>query len=71
MHDRDVVHLGNCCIEPIIHSQSFLDIKPDNIMAKCCEDIQETIIEKVQITDLENAACLPKGRCIKSNASQQ
>ncbi len=26
---------------------------------------QETIIEQVQITDLENAAYLPKGRCIK------
>ena len=26
---------------------------------------QETIVEQVQITDLENAAHLPKGRCIK------
>lgn len=26
---------------------------------------QETIVEQVQVTDLENAAYLPKGRCIK------
>lgn len=26
---------------------------------------QETIVEHAQITDLENAAYLPKGRCIK------
>lgn len=34
-------------------------------MANCLQDSQGTIIEKVQITDLENAAYLPKGRCIK------
>ncbi|KAL9127414.1 MAG: hypothetical protein Q9217_003710 [Psora testacea] len=50
LHDRDVVHL---------------DIKPDNIMVDCRHVGQETIIEQVQIIDLENAAYLPKGRCIK------
>lgn len=31
-----------------------------------CRDVgQETIVEQVQIIDLENAAHLPKGRCIK------
>ena len=26
---------------------------------------QEIVVEQVQVADLENAACLPKGRCIK------
>jgi len=34
-------------------------------MANCHHIGQETIVEQVQITDLENAAYLPKGRCIK------
>ena len=34
-------------------------------MANCRHDGEETIVEQVQITDLENAAYLPKGRCIK------
>ncbi|RAK96387.1 putative calcium/calmodulin dependent protein kinase [Aspergillus ibericus CBS 121593] len=50
LHDRDVVHL---------------DIKPDNIMVECQYNGQDTLIEKVQIIDLENAAHLPQGKCIK------
>ncbi|KAI9651647.1 MAG: hypothetical protein M1831_000550 [Alyxoria varia] len=50
LHDRDVVHL---------------DIKPDNIMANCRHLGPETVIQQVQIIDLENAAYLPRGRCIK------
>ena len=34
-------------------------------MVNCYLTGQETTIEQVQITDLENAAYLPKGRCIK------
>ena len=34
-------------------------------MVNCRHVGQETIVEQVQITDLENAAYLPKGRCIK------
>jgi len=34
-------------------------------MVNCRHVGQETIVEQVHITDLENAAYLPKGRCIK------
>ena len=34
-------------------------------MVNCRHVGQETIVEQAQITDLENAAYLPKGRCIK------
>ncbi|KAK2766005.1 hypothetical protein FQN54_007520 [Arachnomyces sp. PD_36] len=49
LHSNDIVHL---------------DIKPDNIMVNYRDDCPETV-EQVQIIDLENAAYLPKGRCIK------
>ncbi|KAH1355141.1 hypothetical protein KXV22_003394 [Aspergillus fumigatus] len=42
-----------------------LDIKPDNIMVECQPSGKNTTVERVQIIDLENAAYLPKGRCIK------
>ncbi|OJD14002.1 serine/threonine protein kinase [Emergomyces pasteurianus Ep9510] len=47
------------------HNIVHLDIKPDNIMINYCGTGKETIVKKVQIIDLENAAYLPKGRCIK------
>lgn len=34
-------------------------------MVNLCRNGQDTIVEQVQLTDLENAAYLPKGRCIK------
>lgn len=34
-------------------------------MVTCSHAGQETKVERVQVTDLENAAHLPKGRCIK------
>lgn len=42
-----------------------LDIKPDNIMVECQPSGKNTTVERLQIIDLENAAYLPKGRCIK------
>lgn len=40
-------------------------MKPDNIMVNCRGTGSETIVEDVQVIDLENAAYPPKGRCIK------
>lgn len=34
-------------------------------MVQCRQTAHNTTIEQVQLTDLENAAYLPKGRCIK------
>ena len=34
-------------------------------MVSFCWNDRDTIVEQVQITDLENAAYLPKDRCIK------
>lgn len=34
-------------------------------MVNCCHTGQETTLEQVQVADLENAAYVPKGRCIK------
>ena len=42
-----------------------VDIKPDNVMVNCSHTSEETTVEQVQVADLENAAHLPKGRCIK------
>ncbi|PKY01354.1 putative calcium/calmodulin dependent protein kinase [Aspergillus campestris IBT 28561] len=50
LHDKNVVHL---------------DIKPDNIMVDSYCDRKDGSVERVQLIDLENAAYLPKGRCIK------
>jgi serine/threonine protein kinase len=41
------------------------DIKPDNIMIDCEQGDQGIVVEGVQLTDLENAAHLPNGRCVK------
>ncbi|KAF2452293.1 putative calcium/calmodulin dependent protein kinase [Lineolata rhizophorae] len=50
LHERDIAHL---------------DIKPDNIMANYSSVGNDIAIQQVQLIDLENAAYLPKGRCIK------
>ncbi|KAF4238984.1 hypothetical protein CNMCM8980_001810 [Aspergillus fumigatiaffinis] len=41
------------------------DIKPDNVLIDCGEDGQGPVIEDVRLIDLENAAYLPKGRCMQ------
>ncbi|PGH16902.1 serine/threonine protein kinase [Polytolypa hystricis UAMH7299] len=46
LHNHDIVHL---------------DIKPGNVMVNYRGTGPETIVEQVQIIDLENAAYLPKG----------
>ncbi|DAA79010.1 TPA_exp: Uncharacterized protein A8136_2795 [Trichophyton benhamiae CBS 112371] len=50
LHSHDIVHL---------------DIKPDNIMVNYRGTGADMTVDQVQIIDLENAAYLPKGRCIK------
>ncbi|KAI0479965.1 kinase domain-containing protein [Xylaria cf. heliscus] len=49
LHDRDIVHLGK--ENPLFPSTRVPRMK--------------TAVEEVQLSDLENAAYLPKGRCIK------
>lgn len=34
-------------------------------MTDCIHKNQGIVVEKVQLTDLENAAYLPKGKCVK------
>lgn len=41
------------------------DVKPDNVMINFHGSDSEFVVEKAQLSDLENAAYLPKGRCIK------
>jgi hypothetical protein len=69
LHDRQVVHLGNlshfCTHRGKLQSSPKLAIKPDNVMADDHHNGQETIVEQVQIIDLENTGYFPKGRCIK------
>jgi len=69
MHDRDIVHLGKPN-DAALHTVdtnywSSLDVKPDNILVNYRYVDQDVVVEKVQISDLENAAYLPKPRCIK------
>ncbi|KAI7595945.1 hypothetical protein KC316_g181 [Hortaea werneckii] len=50
LHERDVVHL---------------DVKPDNILVDYEQHDEATTMKRVMLSDLENAAHLPNGRCIK------
>lgn len=44
----------------------YSDVKPDNILANYHQgDGPEITVSRVQLSDLENAAHLPKPRCIK------
>jgi serine/threonine protein kinase len=69
MHDRDIVHLGepNDSALPTVmmNDRSFVDVKPDNILVNYRYVDQEVVVDKVQVSDLENAAYLPKPSCIK------
>ncbi|KAI6878127.1 calcium/calmodulin dependent protein kinase [Hortaea werneckii] len=50
LHERDIVHL---------------DVKPDNILVDNEQCNEATTVERVMLSDLENAAHLPGERCIK------
>lgn len=48
MHDHDIVHL---------------DIKPDNVVVECHDQVDGTaVVDAVQITDSENAVWLQPGK---------
>jgi len=69
MHGRDIVHLGEPS-DAALHTVnandwSSLDVKPDNILVNYRHVDQDVVVEQVQISDLENAAYLPRPRCIK------
>lgn len=59
------IWVQNCLLLFRSRTDFLSDIKPDNIMVQCRQTAHTTTIEQVQLTDLENAAYLPKGRCIK------
>lgn len=67
LHDREIVHLGRTtrATSRNLKANHYLDIKPDNIMANCETSGDETLVEQVQVTDIENVAYLPRGRNIK------
>ncbi|RMY59964.1 hypothetical protein D0863_11758, partial [Hortaea werneckii] len=50
LHERNIFHL---------------DVKPDNILVDYERHDGATTVERVMLSDLENAAHLPDGRCIK------
>ena len=69
LHDRSIVHLGKF-ISSALHTvntndQWSLDLKPDNILVNYCQFDEDITVQKMQISDLENAAYLPRPRCIK------
>lgn len=47
------------------HWLIVVDIKPDNILVDSRHDGDAPTDSQVQLADLENAAYLPRGRCIK------
>jgi len=71
MHVRSIVHLGivRCRLTELLTNSLLMwlysDIKPDNILVDYHYDSHEIVIDQVKISDFENAAYLPKGRCIK------
>ncbi|KAF5850128.1 hypothetical protein GGP41_002412 [Bipolaris sorokiniana] len=50
LHDRDIVHL---------------DVEPDDILVSYHRIDQDILVEKVQVSDLENAGYLPQPMCVR------
>lgn len=66
MHYRDIVHLGMCLTQSAFQTGIAnnidlpLDIKPDKILLNYHRANRDIFITQVQLSDLENAAYLPK-----------
>jgi serine/threonine protein kinase len=68
LHEGDIVHLGiaTTLVSAVNLSRLTLtDIKPDNFMLDYRLDEDTIVVDQVKLTDLENAAHLPKGKAVK------
>lgn len=68
LHSQDIAHLGKFVTlfkHTALSHNSTTDIKADNVLVNAKKTDTEVRVDEVQISDLENAAYLPKGRCVK------
>ncbi|KAH9862061.1 hypothetical protein IAQ61_010263, partial [Plenodomus lingam] len=65
--DQDFLKLARIFVYEYLDDNflSLVHVKPDNILVNYRNLNEEAVIEKVQISDLENAAYLLEPRCIK------
>jgi hypothetical protein len=68
-HDCDIVQLSkpnDWALHTVnTKDSSSVDVKPDKLLVNYHHVDQDFVVEQVQASDLENAAYLPKPRCIK------